>query len=103
MPASPTTYKLLPPKDDILKAIEVQKEHLADITSYLWYILPIAERFGEDVYRVAAKSLVGSGIQVTAKDLKTIANELNTPEGKSKYAENRKIHIGTNLTSYKGV
>jgi len=103
MPASPTTYKLLPPKDEILVAIALQKKHVEDITSYMWYIIPVAERFGERVYSIAAMALKECGHEVTADELKLLALELQTPEGVEKYAVNRRIHIGTNLTSYKNV
>jgi hypothetical protein len=43
------------------------------------------------------------GFDVKVDELKGLAEELQTPEGLAKYAENRRLHIGTNLTSYKGV
>lgn len=91
----------LPSKDDILERIEVQKRHVADLTSYIWYIMPVAERFGDKVYDVAAESLAESGLQVSPSRLKELAEELKTPEGKKRYAERRRIHIGTNITGYK--
>ena len=103
MPATPTTYKLLPPKEEILAAIELQQRHVEDITSYLWYVIPVAERFGERVYTVAANALQECGLEVSVDEIKALVEELQTPDGLQKYAENRRIHIGTNLTSYKGV
>lgn len=91
----------LPSKDDLLKALAAHKQHLVDLTSYLWYIIPVADKFGDQVYDVAAESLAGSGIPATAGQLKALAAELKTPEGMRRYAKNRRAHIGANITSYK--
>jgi len=92
----------LPPKEELLKALESHKRHLVDLTSYLWYIMPVADKFGDRVYDVAADSLTKSGIPATAGQLKALAAELKTPEGMRRYAQNRRAHIGTNITGYKG-
>jgi hypothetical protein len=97
------TFTPLPPREDLERTLAIHQRHLDDLTSYLWYIMPVAEECGEEVYDTAAQSLNSSGIHTTAEELKALAAELQTPEGKARYAENRRIHIGTNLTSYKGV
>lgn len=102
MALQPKTFNRLPPRETILAATEAQRKLLTDITSYLWYIMPVAERFGDQVFVVAAESLRQSGVDVTAAQLQALAAELNTPEGKARYAENRATHI-TGLTSYKRV
>jgi hypothetical protein len=99
----PLDFKILPPKEQIQASIDVHRRHLADLTSYLWYLMPLAEQLGERVYDVAARSLQESGIEATAEQLKALADEMQTPAGQERYAENRRIHIGTNLTGYKGV
>jgi hypothetical protein len=91
----------LPPKEELLKALEAHKQHLVDLTTYLWYIMPLADKFGDRVYDVAAQSLAKSGIPASADQLKALAGELQTPEGRRRYAKNRRTHIGSNITSYK--
>ena len=94
-------FEPLPSRAALQASIDLQKRHLVDLTSYLWYIMPVAERFGERVYEVAAESLTRSGIPTSAEALRALAGELQTPAGRARYVENRRIHIGTNLTSYK--
>ena len=93
MAIQPGTFKRLPAKEVILEQIEEERRHLYDITSYLWYIMPVAERFGDRVYDVAARALTESGIKVTAQELKALAEVLKTPEGLERYAEQRRRHI----------
>jgi hypothetical protein len=92
------TFKSLPPKAELLAAIEAEKRHNADLTSYLWYLMPLAERFGERVYDVAAASLAASGLDVTPAQLKALAAELQTPEGRQRYAEQRHYHLFNHVT-----
>lgn len=94
-------FEPLPPAETLQASIDLQQRHLADLTSYLWYLMPLAARFGERVYDVAAESLTRSGVRATPEELRALAAELQTPAGQARYAENRRIHIGTNLTSYK--
>jgi hypothetical protein len=103
MPSQLPTFSPLPPKEQLESSLAMHQRHLHDLTSYLWYLMPVAEKFGDEVYETAAESLCASGIQTTAQALRALAAELKTPEGRARYAENRRIHIGTNLTSYKGV
>ena len=91
----------LPPKQDILRLVELHRRNLNDPLSYLWYIAPVADRFGDRVFDVAADSLTQSGIQVTSTQLRQFAEELRTPEGMGRYAENKRRHIDINVTSYK--
>jgi hypothetical protein len=102
MSVSCPVFSPLPTKEELQEAIELHERHLADLTSYLWYIMPVADRFGESVYDVSADALTKSGIPTSAGQLKMLAAELKTPEGMQRYADNRRIHIGTNVTSYKG-
>jgi hypothetical protein len=94
-------FQPLPSKEKLLERIEFYKERNADITSYIWYLLPLATRFGDRVFDVAAKSLTESGLSVTAEQLRSLAHEVQTPEGQKKYARNRALHIGSMITSYK--
>ena len=87
------TFKRLPGKEVILDQIEEERRHLNDLSSYMWYIMPVADRFGERVYEVAAKSLVESGLKVTAAEMKALAEELKTPEGMERYAEQKRRHV----------
>ncbi len=88
-----STFHPLPPKEKILSRIEIQKRRVAGPVSYLLYIMPIAERFGDQVYEVAARSLKESGVAVTAEQLKAVAEELKTPEGRVRYERDRWEHI----------
>jgi hypothetical protein len=95
MAVEPRSFNRLPPKEKILNAIEMQKLRLTDLTSYLWHITPVAERFGDQVYEVAARSLTESGVPTSAAELKALAEGLKTPEGQARYAENRFRHMGS--------
>jgi len=92
MAIQPGTFKRLPGKEVILDQIEEERRHLNDLSSYMWYIMPVADRFGERVYEVAARSLVESGLKVTAAEMKALAEELKTPEGMERYAEQKRRH-----------
>lgn len=81
MEIQPRSFHALPSKEEILRSIETQEKRIADLTSYIRYVMPVADRFGDDVYAVAARSLTESGVSVTAKQLKELAEELKTPEG----------------------
>jgi hypothetical protein len=101
MPLDSSLFHLLPPKEELLKRIEFYKERNADISSYMWYLLPLAARFGERVYEAAAKSLAESGLPVTAGQLVALGREMQTPDGQEKYAHQRALHISGMITSYK--
>jgi hypothetical protein len=87
------TFKRLPGKDVILEQIEEERRHLNDLSSYMWYIMPVADKFGEQVYEVAARSLAESGLKVTLGEMKALAEELRTPEGMKRYAEQKRRHV----------
>lgn len=93
MPIQPGTFRRLPPKEEILTLIEEEKRHNADLTSYLWTVMPLAERFGNEVYAVAAKSLNSSGIQVDASQLEELAQMLQTSAGRTDYEDKRRSHL----------
>jgi hypothetical protein len=92
-----------PSKDELEAIIEMRKKHVRDLSSYMWYILPVVKKFGEQVYEVAAQSLTESGLEVTAGQLQELAQEMQSPEKQLYYQQERLFHIGTNLTSVKGV
>ena len=58
----------------------------------MWYIMPVADRFGDEVYEVAARALNESGVRTTVAELRALAEELKTPEGMERYAERRRLH-----------
>ena len=89
------TFHRLPPKEVIQKRIEEQERRLVGPVSYLLHIMPVAERLGERVYEVAAKSLQKSGVAVTAEQLQKVAAELKTPEGQARYAAEKWEHIAS--------
>jgi len=86
-------YKPLGSKEEILALIAEEERHNADLTSYLWYIMPVADRFGERAYDVAAEALRGCGLDVSGGQLKALAQELRTPAGQAKHAEARRLHV----------
>ena len=94
MPIQNGTWKRLPPREELQAAIAEQERHNADLTSYLWYVLPLAELLGERVYVVAARSLAESGLDVDAERLRALAEELRTPAGRARYEDNRRRHLG---------
>ena len=87
------TFKRLPGKEVILAQVEEERRHLNDLSSYMWYVMPVADKFGEQVYEVAAKSLAQSGLKVTVAEMKTLAEELKTPEGMERCAKQRRRHV----------
>ena len=89
------TFHRLPPKERILKSIEARERRLAGPYSYMLYLMPVAERFGERVYDVAARSLQSNGVDVTAEQLKALAAELATPEGRKRYEREHWEHIAS--------
>ena len=93
MPIQPGTFKRLPPKEEIIAAIEKEKEYNSDVIPFVWYIKPVADRFGDRVYDVAAASLSKSGLKANAAQLKEVAEELDTEKGKEKYARIRQVHL----------
>jgi hypothetical protein len=93
MPIQQGTFGRLPSKDAILEFIAEEKQHNADLISYLLYVIPVAERFGDRAYAVAAQSLAADGVACTAAQLKSMAEEMKTPDGQAKYAEQRRRHV----------
>ena len=98
MTLQPGTFKLLPAKEELQALVEEERRHNADLTSYMWHIMPIAERFGDAVFAVASKSLCERGLEVTAAQLADLATELQTPEGRQRYAEQRRLHVMLHTT-----
>ncbi len=88
-----STFHSLPEEEVIQRRIEMMERRLAGPVSYLLYIMPIAERFGDRAYDVAVEALRSSGVDVTVEELKRVAAELKTPEGRAKYARDRKEHL----------
>lgn len=87
------TWKPLPARHELQAAIAEQARHNADLTTYLWYLIPLAEKLGDRVYDVAARSLAGSGLDVDADRLRALAEELQTDEGRARYETNRRLHL----------
>jgi hypothetical protein len=98
MPIQSGTFKRLPPKEDIFKAIEREKEHNADLVTFALYIGPVAEKAGRRVYEVAAAALTKDGLPVTAQELEALVAELKTPSGQKKHAEQIKYHLFGHVT-----
>jgi hypothetical protein len=101
MPLQPSHFHRLPPVEAIHERIAFYEERNRDISSFMWYIMPVAERFGERVYQVAAAALTESGLKVTAAQLQALAAEMQSPEHQARYAEARHRHISAMVTSYK--
>jgi hypothetical protein len=99
MPIQSGVYKPLPSVEVLQEIVEEENRHYADLTSYLWYIMPMAEVFGDSVYQLAARSLrEESGIAVSSSELKELAEELQTPDGLKKYARERHLHVFRHVT-----
>jgi hypothetical protein len=92
MPIQPSTFTALPPKDVLLERIEQQQAHIADLTSYMWFVCRVAERFGDRAYEVAAEFLSGKGFDVTPAMLQELGAELLTPEGRERYYAEKRRH-----------
>jgi hypothetical protein len=87
------TFRRLPSKEEIVKLVDEERRHLNDLAAYMLYIVPVAERFGDGVYAVAAQALNQAGVSANAEELRAIAAELRTPEGRLRYAESRRLHV----------
>jgi hypothetical protein len=98
-----STFHPLPPREAIEAAIKKQRDHIKDLTSYLCYLIPLAEKCGDKVYDIAARSLSDSGVEVTAARLKELATYLTSPEGEEDFRKARLSHTGLFLTTVKDV
>jgi hypothetical protein len=96
---SDLSFKPLPPREEIQKVIERRRRHITNLSSYMWYILPVVKKFGNKVFEVAAKSLTDSGIQTTADQLKRLAEEMQSLDGVKQFENEKHTHIGMNITS----
>ena len=96
---SDMSFKRLPPKGEIKKIVKWRKQHIYNLSSYMWYILPVAKKFGDKVYEVAAKSITASGIPTTANELMQLAKKMQSVDGEKHYTYEKHMHIGMNLTS----
>jgi len=96
---SDLSFKPLPLREEIQNIIDRRRGHLTNLSSYMWYILPVAKKFGDKVFEVAAKSLADSGIQTTADQLKQLAEEMQSPDGVKRFEKEKHTHIGMNITS----
>jgi hypothetical protein len=101
MPLQSSHFHRLPSAERIQERIAFYEERNRDISSFMWYIMPVAERFGERVYEVAAAALAESGLDTTAAQLKALAAEMKAPQNQARYAEARRHHINAMVTSYK--
>lgn len=97
----PKTFNRLPDGKKIKESTNIIRSHKANITSYMWYILPLYEKFGEQVFDVAAKSLAESSLKVSVEQLKELAHEMRLPEKEEYYQKVRLQHIGRLITSVK--
>jgi len=86
-------YLPLGSKAEIEALVAEEKRHLEDVTAYLWYIMPVAEKVGPRAYAVAAQALRQCGLNVSDAELAALAAELQTPAGQAKYAEQRRLHV----------
>jgi hypothetical protein len=92
------TFEPLPSKEELRQWVEEHRRHNADVTSYLWHVIPMAERFGERAYDIAARALRENGLSVSGSQLRALAAELATAEGRGKYAEERRKHVMLHTT-----
>ena len=69
------TFEPLPPKEELRRWVEEHRRHNADVTSYLWHVIPVAERFGERAYDIAARSLCENGLTVTGTQLDALGGD----------------------------
>jgi hypothetical protein len=92
MAIQPSTFNPLPDKEVLRARIAQQKAHLADLASYMLFIMPVARRFGEQVYDVAASFLAEKDFKVTPEQLRLMAQDMRTPEGKAREAKSRRLH-----------
>jgi hypothetical protein len=98
MPIQAGTFKRLPSKEVIQAAMEREQAHNVDLVTFALYIGPVAEKAGPRVYDVAAAALTKDGLPVTAAQLKALAEELKTPAGQEKYAEQIHYHLFNHVT-----
>jgi hypothetical protein len=97
-----STFRPLPSRERLAEAIAQQREHVSDLSTYVCYLIPLAERCGDRVYDVASVALRQGSLDVTAEQLRELAQEFSSPEGEQKYRDARLSHAALYLTSCKG-
>ncbi len=93
VPMQPAVFGPLPSRRRLQALVDEERRHNADVTSYMWHVIPVAEQFGESVYDAAADALAGRGLPVTAAGLRHLGGELRTTAGLQRYATERRLHV----------
>jgi hypothetical protein len=102
MPIQESTFSPLPAIDEVREALTRQRQHVTDLRTYVCYLIPLARRFGDAVYEIAATALAEGGLDVTDSALSEIARDFASPGGAGRYREARLAHTAQFLTSCKG-
>lgn len=97
----PKTFNRFPGMEKMEETIKIVMSHKANLTSYMWYLFPLSEKLGEQVFDVAARSLAESGVEVTTEELKELACDMRLPEKQEYYKKMRLQHISSLITSVK--
>jgi len=97
----PKTFSRFPSLEQMEKTLKTITSQKANITSYMWYLLPLSEKLGERVFDVAAKSLAESGVVVSPEELKALARDMRLPKKQEYYKKMRLKHTSSLITSVK--
>ena len=98
MTIQPSTFRPLPRREKLQAAIQQQREHIADLTGYLCYLIPLAAACGDRVYDIAAETLAGDGLDVDAPRLRRLAGELSAAGSEARYRRARLRHTALFVT-----
>lgn len=99
MPLHSNTFRTFPHKSDILDLIGKFRDQKNNAVSYMWYLLPLEDKFGSRVYDTAAKSLNSRGIITSYDELKALAEDMRA--NSEKYLKQKRLHQHLLLTTTK--
>jgi len=101
MPLQKNTFETFPHKSVILDTVEKMRNQKYSLVSYMWYLMPLEDRFGSRVYETAAKSLNSRGINTSSEELKALANDMRAEKNSEKYFKQKRLHQHLLLTTTK--
>jgi len=100
---TPKTFNRFPSMEQMEETLKTLMSYTTDVASYMWLLLPLSEKLGEQVFDVAAKSLTESGVEVTAEEMKELARDMRLPEKQEHYKKKRLEFLNSEVTYCKGV
>lgn len=101
MPLHKNTFETFPNKSVILDTVEKMRNQKYSLDSYIWYLMPLEDKFGSRVYETAAKSLNSRGVNTSSDELKALADDMRAEKNSEKYLKQKRLHQQLMLTTIK--